>query len=144
MKYHIQSKVTKKWLENYAWESDRWVFVWSSDRANAKPFDRASIGVLVREAGLKDSQAFRAEWADVRAPDGVVSMGRRIVRKNGVVRFASDKFRHDKLVPYVGQYVFVEAEDYWILHPHAFKTSAGFADGKENHICDLDPVKDED
>lgn len=142
MKYHIKNTSARKWLEDYKWETDHWTLSWSSDRAKAKLLDRTNIGVLVNEIGLRGCSAFRAEWADRRAPDGVVSMGRRIVRKNGVVRFASDKFRHDNLVPFVGQYIFVEAEDYWIMHPHAFKTSAGFADGKANHICDLDPVEE--
>ena len=145
MKYHIQDKVTKKWLENYAWNSDHWVFIWSTDRANAKPLDRTNIGMLINEGELKDTigdgytRAFRAEFSDVKAPDGVVSIGRRIVRKNGVVRFAGGKFRHDKIVPYVGQYIFIEADEYWIIHPHAYKTRE-FND--DSYICDLDAVEE--
>jgi hypothetical protein len=139
MKYHIQDP-SGKWLAGYTWDGEDWITSWSKDRDGAKPISSSDIA-MIKDALEKGCKGYKAEWVDRRAPDGVVSLGRRRVSKKGTVRFAGDTFRHDKLMDFVGQYVFVEAEDYWIVRPHAFKTSAGFADGKENHICDLEGVK---
>lgn len=138
VKYNIQNKASGKWMESYKWDTDHWVIIWNDDRAKAVLLDRTLIGTLID--ALKDCTAFRGEWADRRAPDGVVSMGKRLVRKNGVVSFAGCKYRHNKLVPFEGKHIFVEADGYWIVNPHAFKTSLGFID-HDNHICDLEFVK---
>ena len=141
MRYHVKNPERDEWLTDYHWDGEEWLTSWSKDRVKAKLMDRTQLGIVKDD--LPDGcKCFRGEWADVKAPDGVVSMGRRKVSKAGTVRFAGDKFRHDNLLPFVGQHIFVQAEDYWIIHPHAFKTSAGFADGRENHICDLDAVKE--
>ena len=139
MRYNIQNKASGKWLEGFKWESDKWIMTWGDDRAKARLLDRTEILMLKNE--LKNCSCFRGEWSDVKAPDGVVSFGRRRVAKDGSVRFAGSKFRHEKLMSFVGRHIFVEAEDYWIVSPHAFKTKAGFADGHDNHICDLEMVK---
>lgn len=139
MKYHIQSKATSKWLTGFNWDSESWITSWNDDRSRARLLDRTEIRMLKDE--LKECTAFRGEWADILAPDGVVAFGRRKVRKDGVVSFAGYKFRHDKLLPFVGQNIFVEADGYWIVSPHAFKTKGGFADGRDNHICDLEAMK---
>ena len=138
MKYHIQNKVSSKWLENFKWESDKWILTWSDDRATARLLDRTEITMLKVE--LKDCSGFRGEWADKLAPDGVVAFGRRKVRKGGVVSFAGGKFRHDKLLEFVGKNIFIEADGYWIVSPHAFKTHHSWIE-KDNHICDLEEVK---
>jgi hypothetical protein len=138
MKYHIQSKATGEWLADYKWESERWSLSWSDDKAKAKLLSRDQIQMLKDD--LKGCSAFRGEWSDVRAPDGVVSFGRRLVRDGGVIKFAQGKFRHDKLLPFVGQHIFVEADEYWIVSPHAFRTKSGSMDNG-NHICDLEAVK---
>lgn len=140
MKYHIKNPERDTWLTDYNWDGEDWVTAWHKDRTLAKLMDRRELGIIKND--LPDGcQAFRGEWADRRAPDGVVSLGRRKVSKKGTVRFAGDTFRHDKLLAFIGQHIFIEAEAYWIRHPHAFKTSAGFADGKGNHICDLEAVR---
>lgn len=139
MKYNVQ-RPSGEWLTGYMWDGEDWVTSWSADRTKAKLMSRMDIGI-VKDALVEGCKGFRAEWADRRAPDGVVSIGRRKVSKKGTVRFAGDTFRHDKLMDFAGQHIFVEAEDYWIVHPRAFKTSAGFAAGRENYICDLEAVK---
>ena len=139
MKYHIKNPARDEWLTDYHWDGEDWLTAWHKDRTKAKLIGRREMSI-VRDSLPDGCKAFRAYWADRRAPDGVVRLGRRKVSKAGTVRFAGDTFRHDKLIDFVGQYIFVEAENYWIVHPHAFKTEAGFAD-RGNHICDLDAVR---
>ena len=47
---------------------------------------------------------------------GVLSGGKRLVRKGGIVKFDSAYFQDEKLVPWVGQYVSVSATDPWFNH----------------------------
>jgi hypothetical protein len=133
----IQSARTGKWVASYKWVKPDWELTWADTKDSAGRFTRDIIRILHKDGTIDGCKFFRGEWKDRMAPDGVVSLGKRKVRKNGVVSFAGYKFRHDKLIPFVGQHIFVEADDYWITHPHAFKTSSCSAD-KGNHICDLD------
>ena len=139
MKYHIQ-RTSGEWLTDYTWDGEDWVTAWNKDRTKARLMSRSDIR-MIKDALDYRCKGYRAEWSDRRAPDGVVSIGRRRVSKKGTVRFAGCTYRHEKLLPFAGQHIFVEADSYWIVHPDAFKTSAGFADGKENHICELEGVK---
>jgi hypothetical protein len=50
---------------------------------------------------------------DVRAPDGGVAHGSRLVRAGGKVSFAGTTWQSDLLLPLVGETVLVEAVDYW-------------------------------
>jgi hypothetical protein len=54
---------------------------------------------------------------DVLAPDGVVAYGDRLVRAGGKIKYAGDWWQDDRLLPYVGQYVGVCSDQYWITHP---------------------------
>lgn len=53
-------------------------------------------------------------YADRRAPDGVIATGWRTVRKGGRVKFASCWYEADELKEIVGEYVWVDANDYWL------------------------------
>lgn len=48
---------------------------------------------------------------DMRCPDGFLSEGWRLVRKGGVVNFGRDRYQHDALKAYTGQYVLCEFID---------------------------------
>lgn len=49
---------------------------------------------------------------DMRAPDGLVATGERIVRKGGRVKFAKCWWTDERLKGMEGQIVIVSAEDY--------------------------------
>lgn len=51
---------------------------------------------------------------DVRAPDGLVYWGQRIVRPGGRVKFAGEWWQDDKLKEFIGFTVDVRAEEYWL------------------------------
>ena len=75
---------------------------------------------------------------DVLAPDGVVYYGVRLVRKGGRIKFAGDWYWDKRLLPYVGQYVGVCAEGYWIVHPEIWIPS--YPEGKLMFRCDNEKV----
>lgn len=60
---------------------------------------------------IKDVQKYQAR--DVKAPDGMLSAGWRLVRSDGVVHFANNRWQHEKLKAFVGKRVWVVANDYW-------------------------------
>lgn len=51
---------------------------------------------------------------DTVAPDGVVAHGWRLVRPGGRVKFWHSWWQHEALVPYVGKYVLVYPNEYWV------------------------------
>ena len=51
---------------------------------------------------------------DIRAPDGKLADGERVVRKGGRVKFAGRWWQSDKLVPFVGTPVQCGGMDYWM------------------------------
>ncbi len=50
---------------------------------------------------------------DVKAPDGVIYYGDRLVRKGGKVKFGGGWYQHPRLEKYVGQTIGVRKQDYW-------------------------------
>lgn len=66
-----------------------------------------------RDCGhIRDCKDYRDP--DVRAPDGIVSYGQRIVSKNGSFRFGGETWQHDKLIPLAGFSTGVCMVDYWM------------------------------
>lgn len=62
----------------------------------------------------------RKDKKDELAPDGVIYYGDRFVRPGGKVKFAGSWWQNDKLIPYIGQYVEVRADGYWIVSPEVW------------------------
>ncbi len=54
---------------------------------------------------------------DTRAPDGVVAYGDRLVRIGGKIKYAGIWFQDDRLLPFVGDWVGVKSDGYWIVAP---------------------------
>jgi len=65
---------------------------------------------------------------DEKLPDGFVRAGWRKVRKGGIVRFQGQNRRSERLLPYVGAFVFCQIEEMWGLdvsiHPEGFSYEA--------------------
>lgn len=57
---------------------------------------------------------------DVMAPDGIPEYGWRKVRKGGIVKFAGDDYQHDALLSFVGQFVCVKTNCYWMTDVQAW------------------------
>jgi len=51
---------------------------------------------------------------DVRAPDGIVSYGQRIVSKDGSIRLAGEVWQHEKLKALATFQVGACVHDYWL------------------------------
>lgn len=54
------------------------------------------------------------EDRDVRAGDGIVSYGQRIVAKDGSIRIAGGKWQHEKLKALAGFNIGAVVDDYWV------------------------------
>jgi hypothetical protein len=50
---------------------------------------------------------------DIYCADGIISHGERLVRKGGRISFGGYDVQDDKLLPWVGEWVFVTVDDYW-------------------------------
>jgi len=50
---------------------------------------------------------------DVMCQDGVMDYGWRLVRSPGRVKAYSSWWESEKLIPFIGQYVVVNSEDFW-------------------------------
>lgn len=55
----------------------------------------------------------RRPRSDEKLPDGFVRAGWRRVQQSGQVRFQGANRKSDRLLPYVGQFVFCEIVDMW-------------------------------
>jgi hypothetical protein len=54
------------------------------------------------------------EDRDQRAGDGIVSYGQRVVAKDGSIRFAGGKWKHEKLKALAGFTIGAVVDDYWV------------------------------
>lgn len=138
MKYSVQSKLTRLWVASIKWENNEWQVSWCESRQDSKPLDRFEVTWLLDSGRIANCECYRAEIADVRAPDGIIAHGLRKVSKKGTVRFASGTWTHEKLLPLAGKTVMVQADEYWITHPHVFFPP----DFEHNNlICSLNRVE---
>ena len=58
--------------------------------------------------------------ADKRCADGVFSHGERLVRKGGRIKAAGNWYQSNRIKGWVGRYVHVQMNDYWLSEILAF------------------------
>ncbi len=51
---------------------------------------------------------------DILAPDGIVYCGDRLIRAKGKLKYAGNWWQDDRLLPFVGHYLGVRTEGYWM------------------------------
>jgi hypothetical protein len=84
--------------------------------------------------------------SDRRLPDGFVYQGWRKVRKDGTVFFQGQTRKSEKLMPYVGAYVYCVIEDMWAInitiHPEGFdhEDNRQFCYGRPSRVIVPDNV----
>ena len=83
------------------------------------------------------------------AGDGMLAACWRKVRSGGIVLFGTDKWQHEDLLPFVGKWVWVQVETYWMTaiscHRVRFKmiedcgivNKLGQSDFTQNRICEI-------
>lgn len=64
-----------------------------------------------------------ARWAhDSHAPDGRMAGGWRIVKQGGWVKAFGAWWNHDRLIPFVGERVWIASADYWQTECDAYES----------------------
>lgn len=76
-------------------------------------------------------------YADRRAPDGLLAVGWRRVKKGGRVKFAGAYYAHPKLADIVGELVNVQMADYWCQDVYIFRGAIGCT----GFFCEAHPAK---
>lgn len=75
-------------------------------------------------------------YADRKAPDGVFSDGWRKVRRGGRIKCAGQWFESRALIPFVGDLVHVQVDDYWM---QSVVVSVGRI-GCAKYLCHAEPI----
>lgn len=78
------------------------------------PLDSFAVGV-----GMVESRPDRPKAS--YAPDGVLAADWRLVRPGGRVKCFGTWWQSEKLLPYVGKWVWVQAGEYWIVWVSVFQ-----------------------